>query len=152
VARPALASAAARRLEQHAHRTFASGADAEQNIVRAAHVVLDRARNSALQHLLRVKLEIRFEAAAAEQPQIAAVGHDEHACARLAVRRARRGHHGRKHAGNRSDGCALQEQFEARVEPHVGAAGPKLPGSNGPTRGRWFGHSDVHARHYSINR
>ncbi len=42
-------------LEQHPHRALASRADAEQNIIRTAHVVLDRPRHAAVDDLLRVK-------------------------------------------------------------------------------------------------
>jgi hypothetical protein len=109
------------RLEQHAHRTFAARADAEQDVVGAAHVVLDRARHAALQDLLRVELEIRFQAAAAEQPQVAAVGHDEHACSRLAIGRAGRRNHGRENTRLLPRGRSLEQQFKTRVEACVEA-------------------------------
>ena len=64
-------------------------------------------------HFRRMDAEIGLEASAAQQADIAAVGHDEHACARLAIRRARRGHHGRK--------------FERRLHaPQPGRLGPSL--------------------------
>ena len=46
---------------------------------------------------LCMKLQIRFQTAAAEQTQVAAVGHDQHARAGLAVGRAGRRDHGGEH-------------------------------------------------------
>jgi hypothetical protein len=68
-----------------------------------------------------VQLEIRFEAAAAEKAEEAAVGQDEHPRSRFAVGGTCRRDHGGKNPGFLSGGHVIQEQFETRVEAHVAA-------------------------------
>jgi hypothetical protein len=111
----------------------ASGADTEQDIVRPAHVVFNRARDAAGDHLLRMQLEIRFETSAAEQPDIAAIGHDQHARAGLAIRGSGRCYGGGEHSRHGLWRRALQQQLEAGIQPHIGPACERAAGVGGCT-------------------
>jgi hypothetical protein len=137
-------AAGTRRLEQHAHRAFAPRANAEQDIVGSAHVVFDGARHSALQDLLRMQHKVGFEAAAAEQPDEAAVGPYGHAGAGFAVGRAGRRDHGREYARSLR-GLVCQEQFETRVEAHVEASDRHLTLLSCPTSRLCTAYRLVHA-------
>ena len=75
-------------LEQHAHRAFATAADAEHAIVLAAHVVSRDLRNSGGEHFARMLDEVHFEAAARKQAARFQASGDEHLRASLPVSRA----------------------------------------------------------------
>ena len=86
-------------LQQHAHRAFATAADAEQPVVLAAHVVFCRARRAGRDDGARVQGEVGLEAAAGQEPERLAAGRDQHLRAGLAVGRTLGRDDGRKREG-----------------------------------------------------
>jgi hypothetical protein len=85
------------------------------------HVVFDRARHIAPQHLVGVQLKIGFEASASENTGVAAIGHDEHSRTRFALGRSYGTYDRREYFASPIPQQAVGDQFKARVE-----SGPEL--------------------------
>ena len=105
--------------QQHVHGAFAAGAQPEQLVGGAAHVVAHDPPNPGGGHGARVFAQVTFETTTGQQAGVFAIGRNQHLCTGFGVRGAAGADDGGQHQGLIQGTGALKQGQEA-MQRHQG--------------------------------